>query len=135
MNAVRLPRAIVDQLFARAIQSPNAEICGLISRDQSGFKKCYAIANIAADKKLFFAMEPQAQIAALRDMREQGTALAAIYHSHPDTPALPSPSDIEQHQYPDALYLIISLADGAPTLRGFYIRGGEIEEIAINIEK
>ncbi len=135
MKVARLARAIVNQLLEQARQSPGAEICGLVSRDQDGFKKCYAIANSATDKKHFFTMEPQAQIAALRDMREQGTTLAAIYHSHPNTPALPSATDIEQHQYPDALYLIISLASGAPALRGFYIRGGEVEEIAINIEK
>lgn len=135
MNVVRLPRAIVDQLLEWARQSPDEEICGLVSRDQSGFKKCYAIANIAADKKHFFIMEPQAQIVALRDMREQGATLAAIYHSHPDTPALPSATDIKQHQYSDVPYLIISLVDGMPTMRGFYIRDGKAQEIAINIEK
>ena len=135
MNAVCLPRAIVDQLFRLAQQSPDEEICGLISRDQHGFKKCYPITNSANNKKHFFALEPQAQIAALRDMREQGTTLAAIYHSHLSAPALPSVTDIEQHQYPDVLYLIISLANGASALRGFYIRGGATEEIAINIEE
>ena len=132
MSAVRLPRSIVNQLMQLAQKTPEEEICGLISRDQRGFKKCYPVVNAAGDKKHFFALDPKGQIEAIRVMREHGEELAAIYHSHPDSPPQPSLTDIEQHEYPGVLYLIISLGTkGRPEMRGFDIHGREAREVAI----
>jgi proteasome lid subunit RPN8/RPN11 len=134
MSTVRLPRNIVNQLLQLAQKSPEEEICGLISRDQRGFKKFYPVVNVADDKKHFFALDPKGQIEAMRSMREHGEELGAIYHSHPCSPALPSLADIEQHEYPGVLYLIISLGtEGHPEMRGFHIHGREIEEVAITL--
>ena len=132
MNAVRLPRSIVNQLLLLARKSPEEEICGLISRDRIGFKKCYPVDNVATDKKHFFALDPKQQIEAMRRMREHGEELGAIYHSHPDSPPLPSRADIEQHDYPGVLYLIISLSRKGPLeLRGFHIHGRETREVTV----
>ena len=132
MSAVRLPRSIVNQLLQLAQKSPEEEICGLISRYRRGFKKCYPVVNAADDKKRCFALDHKGQIEAMRSMREHGEELAAIYHSHPDSPPLPSLADIEQHEYPGVLYLIISLGTkGLPEMRGFHIHGREIGEVAI----
>jgi len=132
MNAVRLPRNIVNQLLQLAQKSPEEEICGLISRDRHGFRKCYPVVNAAGDKKHFFVLDPKGQIEAMRSMREHGEELGAIYHSHPDSPPQPSLTDIEQHEYPGVLYLIISLGTkGRPEMRGFDIHGREVREVAI----
>ena len=136
MNAVRLPRPIVNQLLHLAQKSPDEEICGLISRDNRGFQKCYPVPNQASDKKRFFALDPKAQIDAMRAMRSDGEELAAIYHSHPDSPPFPSPADVEQHEYPGVLYLIVSPGSrDKPELRGFYIRGQAIEEVTIGLQE
>ncbi|MGA9031333.1 MAG: M67 family metallopeptidase [Sulfuricaulis sp.] len=134
MSVVRLPRSIVNQLLQLAQKSPEEEICGLISRDQRGFKKCYPVVNVADDKKHFFALDPKGQIEAIRSMREQGEELGAIFHSHPDSPPLPSLADIEQHEYPGVLYLIISLGKkGVPEMRGYHIHGREAGEVVITL--
>jgi len=136
LNTIRLPRPIVNQLLRLAQGSPDEEICGLISRDRSGFRKCYPVPNRATDRKHLFKLDPKAQIDAMRAMREHGEELAAIYHSHPDSPAFPSPADVAQHEYPGVLYLIISLsARDNPEMRGFYIRGQTVEEIVIGPEE
>jgi proteasome lid subunit RPN8/RPN11 len=115
-----------------AQQTPEVEICGLISRDRHGFRKCYPVVNAANDKKHFFVLDPKGQIEAMRVMRERGEELAAIYHSHPDSPPQPSLADIEQHEYPGVLYLIISLGTkGLPEMRGFHIHGREAKEVPI----
>ena len=132
MSAVRLPRSIVNQLMQLAHKTPGEEICGLISRDRHGFRKCYPVVNIADDKKHRFALDPKEQIEAMRAMREHGEELGAIYHSHPDSPPQPSLTDIEQHEYPGVLYLIISPGTkGLPEMRGFHIHGREVKEVAI----
>ena len=136
MNPVRLPRPIVNQLLHLAQKSPDEEICGLISRDSRGFRQCYPVPNQAGDKKRFFALDPKAQIDAMRSMRSHGEELAAIYHSHPDSPPLPSLADVEQHEYPAVLYLIISLGTkGVLEMRGFHIRGRAIEEVPIGLQE
>ena len=136
MNPIRLPRIIVNQLLRLAQTSPEEEICGLISRDRHGFKKCYPVVNTAGDKKHSFALDPKGQIEAMRTMRGNGEELAAIYHSHPDAPPLPSLADVEQHEYPGVLYLIISLGTkGVLEMRGFHIRGRQIEEVAIGLQE
>ncbi|WP_372523858.1 Mov34/MPN/PAD-1 family protein [Sulfuricaulis sp.] len=132
MSVVRLPRSIVNQLMQLAQKTPEEEICGFISRDQRGFKKCYPVVNVADDKKHFFSLDPKEQIDAMRSMREHGEELGAIYHSHPDSPPQPSLTDIERHEYPGVLYLIISLgAKGGLEMRGFDIHGREVREVAI----
>ncbi|MCR4301511.1 MAG: M67 family metallopeptidase [Sulfuricaulis sp.] len=136
MNAIQLPLPIVDELMRLAQASPQEEICGLISRDRHGLWKCYPVSNRAEDRKHFFMLDPKEQIDVMRTMRHHGEELAAIYHSHPDSPPLPSPTDIAQHEYTDVLYLIISPgARDKPELRGFYIHGHAIEEVAIGLEE
>ena len=61
-----------------------------------------------------------------------------IVHSHTHTPAVPSPTDIGLAFYPDALYLLVSLADdqadvatGEPGVRAWRILDGEVFEVAL----
>ena len=65
-------------------------------------------------------MDEQAQITAMKKMRDQNEALFAIVHSHPHSEAIPSALDEKEHQYPDAFYLIVSLnTKGVLDLRAF----------------
>jgi len=134
MSTITIPRPIVNQLLHLAQKSPEEEVCGLISRNARDFKTCYPVANVARDKKRFFELDPKSQIDAMRAMREHGEELAAIYHSHPDAPPLPSLTDVQQHEYPGVLYLIISLnTKGVLEMRGFQIHNREIREVAIGL--
>ena len=42
--------------------------------------------------------------------------MVAIYHSHTRSPAFPSRTDVELATWPDAAYLIVSLASDPPEL-------------------
>jgi [CysO sulfur-carrier protein]-S-L-cysteine hydrolase len=62
----------------------------------------------------------------------------AIVHSHTHTPAVPSPTDVGLAFYPDALYVLVSLADtevdpatGEPGIRAWRILDGDVSEVAI----
>ena len=61
-----------------------------------------------------------------------------IVHSHTHSPAVPSPTDLGLAFYPDALYVLVSLAEaatdaatGEPGVRAWRIRGGEMFEVAL----
>jgi proteasome lid subunit RPN8/RPN11 len=45
----------------------------------------------------------------------------AIVHSHVRSPARPSPTDVGLAFYPDAIYLLVSLAEDEPSLGAFRI--------------
>jgi len=136
VNSVRLPRTVVNQLLHLAQKTPDEEICGLISRDARGFRQCYPVPNTATDTKRLFALDPKVQIDTLREMHQRGEELGAIFHSHPGTPPVPSHTDIEQHEYPEVLYLIISLGTrGVLEMRGFRISENVVDEIPIGLEE
>lgn len=130
---VQLPRPLVNQLLHLAQQSPEQEVCGLIG--QRGDRcVCYPIDNVATDASVLFALNASEQISAFKTMKERGQELFAIYHSHPHSVALPSATDIEEADYPDALYLIISLnTRGVLEMRGFYLRDHVIDEVELTI--
>ncbi|MEA2674485.1 MAG: hypothetical protein QOI92_1677, partial [Chloroflexota bacterium] len=65
----------------------------------------------------------------------------AIVHSHVASPARPSPTDVRESHYPDALYLLVSLdpgeadpSTGAPSLRGWRILEGAVHEVDVGID-
>jgi proteasome lid subunit RPN8/RPN11 len=133
-SAVRIPRPIVNQILHHAQQAESEEICGLIGGGAGEFRHCYPVANVAGDRQHLFQLDPKGQIDAMRRMRMAGEELMAIYHSHPDAPAAPSPTDIAQDEYPEVLYLIVSLTTkGVLEMRGFSIRDRQVIEVPIHI--
>lgn len=137
MNPVALPRPLINQLLTQAQQHPDIEVCGLIGSGAgtpAANASCYPITNTAQDPAHRFTLDPEEQIDAMRQMRERGEELFAIYHSHPSTPAVPSATDQRLAAYPGVLYLIISLGTtGVLEMRGFQLSDGRVDEIPLEI--
>jgi proteasome lid subunit RPN8/RPN11 len=82
-----------------------------------------------------YLADPQAQLDAMLAIEESGLEIVGIYHSHPDAPAFPSPTDVAMAAYPNAVHLIISLMEGKqPVFGAFWIRNGEITPVDIIID-
>ena len=110
------------------------EICGLISKTSDNKMKLLPISNTAKEPSHFFEMDPAETIQAMKTMREENSELFAIYHSHPDTPAYPSKTDIERAGYPNAVYLIISLnTKGVLELKGFKIVKNTVSQLDLAV--
>lgn len=136
MTTVAIPRTLVNRILEQAQRSPETEVCGLIAGRNDHPLRCYPIANADPHPDHHFLMEPHQQIAAMREMRERGEQLFAIYHSHPDTPPLPSAEDLAQAAYPEALYLIVSLATvGTLQMRGFEFKGGRVNAVDFVVDE
>ena len=54
-----------------------------------------------------------------------------MWHSHTHTDPYPSPTDIRQAVDPAWIYVIVSLRDNAPMLRGYRIVDGEVAEVQV----
>jgi len=121
-SAIELPRALVNQILHHAQASPEWEVCGLIGAKDGQPRSCHPVANAATDPQTRFQLDPAGQIEAMRQIREDGEELFAIFHSHPSAPAEPSPTDLAEAAYTEALYLVISLnTKGVLEMRGFRI--------------
>ena len=72
-----------------------------------------------------------ATLFAVNDLDDEGYQVAT-YHSHPRSPAEPSQTDINLAQYPDWLYLIVSL-EAEPVVRAWWIRDGRVEEEELDV--
>lgn len=46
--------------------------------------------------------------------QERGLDVVGIYHSHPDHPARPSETDLDEATFPGYTYVIVSVFEGAP---------------------
>ena len=131
---IQLPRKLASQLLHFAQISPDAEICGLVSSKNGVPAQCYPIENVAKQAHNRFLLDSKQHIAAMKHMREQGEELFAIYHSHPNAPALPSALDLESATYENALYLIISLnTKGILELRAFHIENQSATEVRVTL--
>lgn len=136
MNAeLVLPRKLVNQILTHAQQHEHTESCGLISRSDGNPAHYYAVKNIAADPSTRFEMEPKQQIAAMKHMREHGEDLLAIVHSHPESPPVPSATDMQEAGYPEAFYIIVSLnTRGVLEMRGYKIGHAEMQPVELRYE-
>jgi proteasome lid subunit RPN8/RPN11 len=129
---MRIPKPIYEELLEHAREDAPNECCGLIGGEDGVAKTVYRARNAEASP-LRYNLDPQDQFRIMTEMEERGEELAAIYHSHTASPAYPSQTDIDLAAYPDALYLIVSLAEGERDLRGFRIVDGEVTEVDLEI--
>jgi len=133
-SPLKIPRIIATRILQHALHDPDQEVCGLIAARDGEPSRCFPVANIATDSERRYQMDPQTQIDALREIRESGEQLFAIYHSHPTSAAAPSLTDVVEAAYPDVLYLIVSLnTKGVLEMRGFRIRDGATIEEALEL--
>jgi len=78
-----------------------------------------------------YAIEPEALLALTIELDDAGDAIWAIVHSHPTSPAEPSPTDIREAFYPEALQVIVSLAGATPELRAWRVADGQAGEVEL----
>jgi proteasome lid subunit RPN8/RPN11 len=126
INVVLSP-GILDEVIAHAKAAYPREGCGLISPS-----RFIPMTNIA-ESPSEFEMDPGELIETLRDLRNAGEDLIAIYHSHPHGPAVPSKMDVQRAFYPQAAHLIVSLADPqVPQTGAFRIVNGEVLDVEVH---
>lgn len=125
---VRLPRAIRDDMVAHALEERPNEACGLLAGQPGEVMRGFRARN-REQSPVRYEIEPADLLRIFREIDDQELEHVGIYHSHTHTQAYPSPTDIRLAFYPDALYVLVSLVDeGAPVVRAFWIRDGEITE-------
>ncbi|HIJ85140.1 MAG TPA: M67 family metallopeptidase, partial [Magnetococcales bacterium] len=121
-----IPRPIVNRILTHAMKTAPQECVGLLSGNGRQVKNWHPLTNSLRHERRFLA-DPSQQIQIMKQLRDCGEEIVAIYHSHPGTCAQPSKVDLQEHHYPEALCLIISLDTlGRLDMNGFLFRDGEV---------
>jgi proteasome lid subunit RPN8/RPN11 len=134
-GAVRLPAAMRDEIIAHARAEFPRECCGVISGAGGVLFELHRLTNTYPGVD-FYEPEAGELYRLLTELDRRGHEVTAIYHSHPVSPAYPSPRDVEYAGWPDSAYLICSLQEpDAPMLRAFRIADGDVSELGIELEQ
>jgi proteasome lid subunit RPN8/RPN11 len=140
-----IPRDVYDAMVAHCIEGMPNEACGFIGGKADGTQRAatrlYPMTNAAASP-VFYRPDDREMLAALKDMDERDLDVASIFHSHVATRAYPSPTDIREAHYPDAVFVIVSFEErDNPQAKGYLIHKqdwrdatGEVEEVQLAIE-
>jgi [CysO sulfur-carrier protein]-S-L-cysteine hydrolase len=142
--AIELPRAMLEEVVAHARGGLPNEACGVVAGDDGRPVRVYPMRN-ADESPVVYRFDEKEQLEVFREVEDKGWSLYAFFHSHTRTEAFPSPTDRERAHwrdpvtgeelpmYPGIRYLILSLRERDPVLRGFRFEGGRPveEEVAI----
>ena len=112
---IRLDQECISEIRGHSRRDYPYECCGLlIGRFESdGLKdvnETYAISNAREEeaKRNRFLIKPEELLRGERYAREKQLEVVGFYHSHPDSPAVPSQYDLE-HAWPTYSYIIVSV--------------------------
>ncbi len=121
-------------IVEHARQESPRECCGLIAGDNGRAVRLFRLTNLAAGNSLYEIDPLEIYELEFRTLPDQALSVLAIYHSHPVSEAYPSATDRALAFWPDAVYLICSLADrGSPTIRAFQIGDYGIREAFVEL--
>jgi len=122
---VRLSRAFLHQMIAQARADAPLETCGLLAGRDGRATHVLPVPNVLRSHVRYSMGGGQEFFDAMAACDFEPLA---IYHSHPHGPSVPSPTDIAESFYPDAIYVILSLAQEPPSVRAFRIVDGAVTE-------
>jgi proteasome lid subunit RPN8/RPN11 len=141
---IELDRGFYDDIVAQARGDVPNEACGLIAAKEGVPARLYPMRN-ADESPTTYRFDAKEQYRVMGEIEDEGLEIYAIYHSHTHTEAFPSATDRRRaHRedprtgelsawFPGTRYLIVSLAEQEPVLRGFTFQDGEPVEEEVRI--
>jgi proteasome lid subunit RPN8/RPN11 len=133
---LQMTRALADEMVEHCRAGVPNEACGILGVKDGEVVKVFRMTNASASP-VRYSLDPTEQFAVYSTLEKEGWELGGVFHSHTHTEAYPSPTDIRLATE-DVPYVIVSLAEDPPSVRGFRIEKaswtdteGRIEEIPV----
>lgn len=137
--SVELSAGMVQALIDHARAEYPNEMCGVIvgarAAADGGRPLRWEPTRNRAASPLRYEIHPDDLLRLTIETENAGHEFWAIAHSHTHSPARPSPTDVGLAFYPDAIYLLVSLADAEPAVATWRIVGGEIHPVELIVGK
>lgn len=131
---IRLASEAAAAMAAAAAAAWPHEACGLLlGRRPAGGEMVVDLfrptGNQAADLRRGYRVPPLELLAAGAEARQRGGEIVGVWHSHPDTPAIPSRRDADEAWEGYSYGIHAATREGAGELRFWELRGGVFHEL------
>jgi proteasome lid subunit RPN8/RPN11 len=134
---LEISREFVDAILAQSRSEYPDECCGVILGPAGSGKATRLKPMInAAHSPTFYEFDSKDLLALYREIDDNDEEIVVIYHSHTETEARPSRTDIAYASEPEAHYVLVSTREEiAPAIefRSFRIVGGVVSEEKVSI--
>lgn len=129
---VRIGADVLDAIVEHARATLPDECCGLLIGTSDLVKGAWPARNELASPARY-RVDPRDYLAAARFARARGLDVVGAYHSHPRSPAVPSPTDVAESAGDRFLYLIAGnvQATGTRDLRAYLYGDGNFREVRV----
>jgi [CysO sulfur-carrier protein]-S-L-cysteine hydrolase len=128
--AIELSAAMVQAMVDHARAEYPNEMCGLVVGDRpaadGGVALQWEPTRNRAASPLRYEIDPDDLLRLTIATENADHEFWAIVHSHTHSPARPSLTDVGLALYPDAIYLLVSLAESEPALAAWRIVDGQV---------
>lgn len=114
---MRASTDILDEIRAHGEATYPEECCGFLlghpTEDTNVVVALHRAENQREEnRERRFLITPADYLAASRRADDRGLEIVGFYHSHPDHPARPSQTDLEEATFPGFTYVIVSVREG-----------------------
>ena len=135
--SLKISRAFVDAIVAQSRDEYPDECCGVIlgPAGKNSPERLKPMTN-AAHSPTFYEFDPKDLLALYREVDHNDEEIVVIYHSHTETEAFPSRTDIAYAGEPGAHYVLVSTRkEIAPAIefRSYRIVDGVVTEEEVSI--
>tara|TARA_Y100000590_G_scaffold192526_1_gene218846 strand:+ start:924 stop:1340 length:417 start_codon:yes stop_codon:yes gene_type:complete len=132
---LNISKKFLDAIIAQALDEDPNECCGIMGASGENVEKLYQMTNVEASP-FRYRMDPKELYETVNDIENNNLEVGVIYHSHTNSPAYPSDTDVRiatwedgTSVWPDTLYVLISLINHEnPEVRAFSINDGIVAE-------
>lgn len=135
--ALTISRTIVDAILEQSRVEYPDECCGVILGPLgAGTPIRHKPMINAAHSPTFYEFDPKDLLALYREVDDNDEEIVVIYHSHTETEAFPSRTDIAYAGEPGAHYVLVSTREEiapATEFRSFRIIDGVVTEEEVSI--
>ncbi|WP_233203891.1 desampylase [Halegenticoccus soli] len=115
------------------------EVCGVLvgarARERDGADRatdCRRVPNVAANPRTEYELDPAEALAAIEDAEAAGLDVVGFYHSHPESPPVPSETDRDRATWNGYVYLIV--APRTDEVRAWRWTGEAFDPLPIAVE-
>lgn len=134
---LEISREFVDAILAQSRVEYPDECCGVIL-GAAGLGKATRLKPMinAAHSPTFYEFDSKDLLALYREIDDNDEEIVVIYHSHTETEARPSRTDIAYASEPEAHYVLVSTREEiapATEFRSFRIIEGVVSEEEVSI--
>src|SRR5262249_55663205 len=130
--SLALKGVVVERIRFLSHQGYPDEVCGLLighaDEASTHVDAVTEAVNRASSARRRYLLDPDDFLAAELGARAMGCDVVGVWHSHPDHPALPSQTDLE-NAWPGYSYVIVAVTmDGLPEVRSWRLHDGRFVE-------